>query len=357
MRVGVLSLLCAGLVGCGGEAPRVKRLPASSDEVVVEQAPRAVGDPLWVSAQGEVRGTDGPEDYLLPLAEPVVETEDGEPVPVVPVTWQDEIVGYEPVGGWQPGWYAVTGSEGYDPVPEAQAFTVGPWGSGAVDPQTLVGTTWEVTSAWTAPLNVADIALDAGRLFLEIQEADDEGVVFALLGDGGPGPCILLADRGTWAGSSLHWARDALTIDADPPIEAWDLALSAHFDAATPDEASAQLRGIVDADALDAALLPGQEPGEICSIASGIGVDCLPCGTDQRCTGAAAYALALERVDPFEGPHPVCGIVPLQSPDDPPLTCQTDWDPVDCSCDNTRVQQGAIPVWMLLLTVLARRRR
>ena len=331
--------------------------------------PVAQGDVLSVDLATTTTRANGSTESSQP-GEPLVTDETGTPVHLTPVEWADRVVGWAPTRGWQPGSYTLEGAIGQKLWTEGIPFQVGDWGVAPSDAEDWVGTSWRLSqtvapngSAWDAN-GFVGLGLSFGTLEVQIEALTDEGVLFSVVADSEMGACLVLRDEARWYDGSLGWSRIELTMDTgEAQVPTRDLALSMHFDPAFPDQAQGQLRGEVQARPLQRALFADPAPNELCDWTSRLGSPCHegPDGADY--TGTAAYGLSFYRVDSPIDPGRVCGIdnaLPSPGPweiEIAPIDCDLDLQPIDCSCSSGRGLSVGIPLWLMVLTVLARRRQ
>lgn len=384
--------------GPGGQAHRPGIIPARVGRVIRPRAPwhAGAGGTVWwaLAACGpretpslttwSFRGASLPgapgdvvvldleqqrPDEVLANVEPVVVDGAGRPVALVERTYLGFSYGWAPAAGFAPGDYVLTGAAAFPVDGVDAAFTVAPFGAGGVDAAELVGRSWALTAARSAPQDLGPLAFAQGTAVVVVESAAGTELGFALLYRGPGGDCVALRDVGDWDAErgELRWELRGETLflptaDGDVPLPAEDLWLDLQWLAEDPDRAAGQASALVDTRALSEVLEPGSGPEGTCELAGSLGFPCVPCEDGVRaCLGVQVVQGSLSGDGPLDASGlPRCGLdrvdVTL-----PAFTLSCDLpiegvlDPVACGCAASG-RSAAAPLTLAALLVRRRRR-
>lgn len=339
-------LLVPALWGCPS-----KETPAPEDTVDPTppvtlgsfHAPVAGWDPLWFEL------SDGD------IAAPVVYDADGAEVALTPLQVEDGApYGWVAAPPFAPGVYDVAGTDTLD-VAEPLAFEVGAWGvDPAFDPQSVVGTSWELSTPPVVPVPAGIGSVIVGYLgesYLRVDAVSGEEVAFRVYTQvaGSTEVCQVLHATGRLSSTGeLTWSTPAIDADTEPaPLHVSDVSLHLGWRGDGGAAAGAEGAAVIDTRALDPYVDPDQAGGT-CGLLASFGGACLPCESDGAafCAPVRFYAGQLTPTDPIPDDVALCGVDLAEAGKG--LSC--DFDPSGYSCAGVLLPFGG-------LAVLRRRRR
>jgi len=342
------SVLVSLLAGCAGKTGDTEESTPPDPPAPVEVTTwgGAGWNPILVTQDGDV-------------LEPVLESIDGAPQPVLPLSAGGVTYAWIPDPPLEAGTWRVTGSVDTEAAEGPSVYAVEAYGTDpAFDPTGLVGTVWELrTSPWVAlPENTGELLWSfAGNPQVVIDAVDGDQVDFRVFVHMYESEelCQVTASTGTLSPTGeFSWSLDRIDADTEPvDLHLYGLFLHWGWNAGATRASGAEGGGTLDTRALDPFLSADTSSDRtVCHVLEGLRASCRACPDDgvEACVDVRFHAGELFAAH-------------TSIPDDPPR-CGVDLEEagahLDCDFDLSGFScTAALPLAGLASLWVRRRRR
>ncbi len=315
-------------------------------------------DPIFLVLHEETTQGGYPlDEQRIEAAEPTVVNAEGEEQVLVPATWHDYDYGWVGETPLPPGEYRIAAVEGRALDDEALVFEVSDIGQ--VPATWEAGATYDLEDIWS-PGAGAVFRPYVDDTWLEVLEVSDGEVrfrvIYAFMDDA---PCEVMVGVGVVdANGRLHWEHeDTLVNEGEVPFEVRELRLDLGLSSDGETLAGVEATAVLDTRPIDDALTDTGQTMDICGLAAGFGVNCLPCSDGvERCLAVGVRASTLTRTDEDFGDLPTCG-ADFSNIDVPTFDFDFDFDCSGFSCSAGPGGRVAGAGWFVLVLGLVGLRR